>query len=235
MKMFLSDLDGTLMTAEEDRIANKVLDVISAVQARDIPFVVASGRAISELWGLFELLKEKLLFVACDGALIFEGKNLIYDAPIRNIKQFNKEETLLLQGKYITYVKGQSAFVREIKLHYGGHAVEFSDVNEIEEPIYKVVVFQPQFEAQDVNKVYSSSRITEFTAKGIDKGSATEFLLRRYGIDRAEAMAFGDNTNDLPMFSVVENSVAVRNAKHTVQNVCKYITDDIVKTIQEHI
>ncbi len=235
MKMFLSDLDGTLMTAAENRIAFRVLDAISAVQAKAIPFVVASGRAISELWRLFEPLTEKLLFVACDGALIFEGEKLIYEAPIKNLAQFNKEETLLLQGKYITYVKGQNAFVREMKLHYGGHAVEFSDVSEIEEPIYKAVVYNPQFEAQDVNRVYGDARITEFTAKGIDKGSATKFLLSRYGIEKAEAMAFGDNTNDLPMLRSVENSVAVYNAKHAVQSVCKYITDDIVKTMQEHI
>lgn len=235
MKMFLSDLDGTLMTAAENRIAFRVLDAISEVQAKNIPFAVASGRAISELWHLFEPLKEKLLFAACDGALIFEGEKLIFEAPIQNLAQFNKEETLLLQGKYITYVKGQNAFVREMKLHYGGHAVEFSDVSEIEEPIYKVVVNKPQYEAQDVNRVYGDTRITEFTAKGIDKGSATAFLLSRYGIDKAEAMAFGDNTNDLPMLRSVENSVAVHNAKYIVQSACKYTTDDVVKTMQEHI
>lgn len=235
MKMFLSDLDGTLMTAAENRIAIRILDAISAVQAKRIPFAVASGRAISELWRLFEPFKEKLLFAACDGALIFEGKKLIFEAPIQNIAQFNKEDTLLLQGKYITYVKGQNAFVREMKLHYNGHAVEFRDANEIEEPIYKVVVFQPQFEAQGVNKVYADARITEFTAKGIDKGSATAFLLRRYGVDEAEAMAFGDNTNDLPMLRSVANSVAVQNAKRAVQIVCKYITNDIASTIREHI
>lgn len=235
MKMFLSDLDGTLMTATENRIDFRVLDAISAAQAKNIPFAVASGRAISELWRLFAPLKEKLLFVACDGALIFKGEKLIYEAPIQSITQFNKEDTLLLQGKYITYVKGQNAFVREMKLHYGGHAVEFSEVSEIEEPIYKAVVYKPQLEAQEVNRVYGDLRISEFTAKGIDKGSATTFLLSRYGIDKAEAMAFGDNTNDLPMLRSVENSVAVHNAKHAVQSVCKYITKDIAKTIQEHI
>lgn len=234
MKMFISDLDGTLLTAKEDKISARLMEAILSARAKDIRFAVASGRAVSELWRIFEACKEQLVFVACDGALIYEGEKLIYEAPIQNLKQFNKEENLLLQGKRITYVKGQSAFVRSMKLHYGGHAVEFEDVEEIDESIYKAVVFGQQFQTEGVNVVYSDMQITEYTAEGIDKGSATRFLIERYGISPSEVAAFGDNTNDIPMLREVEHSIAVHNAKHAVLNVCKYITDDIAKKIKEY-
>ncbi len=231
MKLVISDLDGTLLMPSENRIAQKTIEAISALRTKGIQFAVASGRAQSELLSLFSSVRDEILFVACDGALIFEGEKLIFEAPMRDISQFDQAQTVLLQGRYMTYVKGQSAFVREMKLHYRGHATEFGKTEDIYEPIYKAVVFGNGFAAEGVNKVYGDLRLTEYTAAGIDKGSATRFLLQHYGIDKTEAAAFGDNTNDIPMLLAVEHSIAVRNAKQAVQKICKKTTDDVVQTI----
>lgn len=231
MKLILSDLDGTLLRATENRISEKALNAISGLESKGIRFAIASGRAISELWHLFSRVQDKMYFVACDGALIFEGKKLILDAPMQNIAQFDKAQSVLLQGRYMTYVKGQPAFVREMKLHYRGYTIEFESASEIEEPIYKAVVFDRAFQVQQLNMVYSDIRLAEYTAEGVNKGSATRFLLKHFGVDASEAMAFGDNTNDIPMLLTVEHSVAVRNAKQAVLKICKNTTDDVVQTI----
>ncbi len=233
MKMILSDLDGTLLRPTENRISPKAYDAIAAMRKEDKRFVIASGRAISELWHLFLPVQDEMCFVACDGALIFEGCQLLFAAPIENIAQFDKADTLLLQGRFTTYVKGQNAFVREMKLHYRGHAIEFTQTAEIDEPIYKAVVFTRDFVAEGVETVYQDLRLTEYTAVSIDKGSATRFLLRHYGISPAEATAIGDNTNDIPMLLAVEHSVAVRDAKYVVQKICKKTADNVVEWISK--
>ncbi len=231
MKLMISDLDGTLLLPSENRIALKTLEAISALQAQGIRFAVASGRAQSELYSLFSSVKDKILFVPCDGALIFEGEKLLFDAPMQNIAQFDKEDTVLLQGRYMTYVKGQSAFVREMKLHYRGHATEFENAAQIEEPIYKAVVYGNGFAAVGVNTVYRDMRLAEYTAEGIDKGSATRFLLKHFGIDKSEAAAFGDNTNDIPMLLAVEHSIAISHAKYAVQKVCKKTANHFAQAV----
>ena len=97
MKMILSDLDVTLLRPTENRISPKVLDAISALHAGKIRFVIASGRALSELRHLFSEVQDKMCFAACDGALIFEGETLLSGTPMENIAQFDREETVLLQ------------------------------------------------------------------------------------------------------------------------------------------
>lgn len=64
----------------------------------------------------------------------------------------------------------------------------------------------------------SSSRADnmEVMMPGVDKGSALKFLADRLHIPREQVMAFGDNTNDLPMFRYAGASVAVENAEETV-------------------
>lgn len=232
MKLMISDLDGTLLLPSENRIALKTVEAISALQAQGIRFAVASGRVLSELMRLFSAVADSVIFVACDGALIFEGEKMIYDAPMQNLAQFDQAQTVLLQGRYMTYVKGQSAFVREMKLHYHGHATEFESVAEIDEPIYKAVVYDQGFTAENVNAVYGDMRLTEYTAEGIDKGSATQFLLKYFGIDKSDAAAFGDNTNDIPMLTAVAHSIAIRHAKHAVQKICKYTANNFAEAIQ---
>lgn len=233
MKMILSDLDGTLLRPTENRISPKVLDAISSLYEKNIRFVIASGRAMSELRELFSTVQDKMCFVACDGALIFEGEQLLQAMPLENITQFDREESVLLQGRCMTYIKGSNAFVREMKLHYRGHATEYTNSGEIEETIYKAVVVSPKFEAEGVNVVYSTNRWTEYTAEGVDKGSATKFMLAHYGISPKEATAIGDNTNDIPMLRAVEHSVAVADAKYAVQRICKTTTDDVVKILRD--
>ena len=231
MKMILSDLDGTLLRSSENRISPKVLDAISALHAKNTRFVIASGRTVSELRDLFAQVQDRMCFVACDGALIFEGDCLLSGTPIQNVAQFDRATCMLLQGRCMTYVKGNNAFVREMKLHYRGHATEFARTDEIEEPIYKAVVISPDFQPEGVNIVYSTNQWSEYTAEGVDKGKATRFLLAHYGIEPQDAAAIGDNTNDIPMLLAVENSVAVRTAKYAVQKICKQTIDDVVQIL----
>ena len=48
--------------------------------------------------------------------------------------------------------------------------------------------------------------------RGWNKGSAVRWLVERLGVGLDEVVVFGDANNDLPMFSVVPNSVAVAGA-----------------------
>lgn len=48
---------------------------------------------------------------------------------------------------------------------------------------------------------------------GYSKATGIQFLLDYFGLDKADAYAFGDSTNDLAMLEYVPNSVAMGNAK----------------------
>ena len=59
-----------------------------------------------------------------------------------------------------------------------------------------------------------------FSAKA-SKSNGLRYLRERYGFD--EVVAFGDNLNDLPMFSEADIKVAVGNARDEVKAAADYI------------
>jgi len=65
----------------------------------------------------------------------------------------------------------------------------------------------------DATVTHSSTRaLLEISAYGVTKASALTSLAESAGIDAAEAVAFGDMPNDLPMLAWAGRSVAVANA-----------------------
>lgn len=72
----------------------------------------------------------------------------------------------------------------------------------------------------------ASRRNCEFMPAGIDKGSAVRFLCTHYGIDPSQVMAFGDQTNDLPMLNAAGWPVAMGNAEPIVKEAARIIAPD---------
>ena len=76
-----------------------------------------------------------------------------------------------------------------------------------------------------LNMSISSSRADnlEVMMPGVDKGTALAFLAERLGIPREQVMAFGDNTNDLPMLAYAGASVAMENGEESVRRAARFI------------
>ena len=68
-----------------------------------------------------------------------------------------------------------------------------------------------------LNVVRSSATLCEVMAKGATKSQAVQAICMHYGIDTANAVAFGDGPNDLDMLQAVATSYAMANAEDTVK------------------
>lgn len=99
---------------------------------------------------------------------------------------------------------------------------------------YKYVVlgqvYDPRFaelkaQVEDMHLSISSAsrRNMEFNVPGVDKGMAVRFLAEREGISLEDVMAFGDNTNDLPMLNAVGWPVAMENGEDVLKAAAKII------------
>ncbi len=58
------------------------------------------------------------------------------------------------------------------------------------------------------------------------KATAAEFLCRRFGIDMAEAVAFGDNFNDSNLLAAVGLGIAMGNAPDEVKKSAAMTSSD---------
>jgi len=73
----------------------------------------------------------------------------------------------------------------------------------------------------------SHPRFLEFLAPGVSKGQAVRRVARSHGIPLGQAMAVGDQYNDLEMIAAVGHGVAMPTAPAVVQAVARYIAPSV--------
>ncbi|MFI8687770.1 HAD family hydrolase [Rossellomorea sp. NPDC077527] len=153
----------------------------------------------------------------------------------------NVSEEQVRQAARERFEKGHIKLVED----YG---VLFEDESQL---VYKFLVFsfdeKQLAEANSrLNKLsdiaISSSGKENIEVNNIEaqKGVALEKLLNDKGLSAENAMAMGDNLNDLSMMKVVGRPVAMGNALDQVKEFCPFITatnkeDGVAKAIQEVI
>lgn len=85
----------------------------------------------------------------------------------------------------------------------------------------------------------SNADLTEVSAPGATKDRAVDVLCAHYGVTRADAIAFGDGHNDIPMLAAVDQSYAMLNASDEVKAAAAHVTrwtnneDGVMRTLQE--
>ncbi|MGG3913891.1 Cof-type HAD-IIB family hydrolase [Rossellomorea vietnamensis] len=128
------------------------------------------------------------------------------------------------------------------------YGVLFEDDSQL---VYKFLVFSfDEKQLQEANEklnelsgiAISSSGKENIEVNSLEaqKGVALEKLLKDKGLSPENAMAMGDNLNDLSMMKVVGRPVAMGNALEQIKDFCPFITatnkeDGVAKAIQEVI
>lgn len=73
----------------------------------------------------------------------------------------------------------------------------------------------------------SHPRFLEFLAPGVSKGQAVRWLARRFGIPLEQALAVGDQYNDLEMISEVGHGVAMPTAPDAVKAAARFVAPPV--------
>jgi Cof subfamily protein (haloacid dehalogenase superfamily) len=80
----------------------------------------------------------------------------------------------------------------------------------------------------------------EVMNQGVNKGRSLQFLAERFGIERREIMAIGDNENDESMLRFAGLGVAMGNAEPRIRDIAGDVTlsndkDGVAEAIRRHI
>ncbi len=78
---------------------------------------------------------------------------------------------------------------------------------------------------EDFDVSYSSNRYLEFNHKNVNKGEGLKMLCEILGCTIEEAIAVGDNINDLPMIKVAGLGCGVANVVDSMKADCDYICE----------
>ena len=232
MKIVFSDLDGTLLLKNETKINRKIKNSIYSLLESGINFVVSSGRTYVELKYFFKEFENDIFFSANYGALVVYKEQTLYNLAI-NTSEFCNAEKFAAHGKYITYVCTKDRLLmRNIIKQHNGHTIQIDSAKEICEPIYKLTDYDMSLN-YNLLQVYSDATMKEYANPNVNKGESASKILAHLNLKAADAIAFGDNVNDISLFEACGKSYAVANALPKVKKAADAITRDIAEDMKK--
>lgn len=243
IKLIAMDLDGTLLNSKK-QVPPDFFEMLPKLRAKGIHVVIASGRQYYNILKLFESVKDDLVFMADNGALLnVYGKTYIQ----RHFEREDVERILAEAAKIPTahsilcladagYTGDCSENVsKDVALYYervvpGKEAFERARHGEV----LKIAVHDDENSAKNlfptmkyldgdkINIRVSGDVWLDAMPFGVDKGDGIRDLQKILGVLPEESMAFGDFDNDLGLLSQCDESYAMANGTEALKNVAKY-------------
>lgn len=235
-------MDGTLLNSKHE-VSSRFFELFKLLRSQNILFVAASGRQYDSIVQKLDPIKNEILVIAENGALVKEKEKELLVTPIQyHLKSslLSKIENIegahaMLCGKYNAYLDGKSApFLEQLKEYYASYEIH-DNFNTVTDEIIKIAVYHnvsaetyiypamKDLEGQIKVKV-SGLNWVDLNHRDANKGFALEKMQERYGISPEETMVFGDYNNDLEMLGKAKYSFAMQNAHPNVLEVANYKT-----------
>ena len=251
-KLVLVDLDGTLV-GSDGIVSHRNASVLERAVSAGCRVVVATGRPARIVTPLRESLGHAVA-LCYNGAIVLDlATGDILDAHVLDgrVFQHSVERVRTLGYDFVVGVEGMpDVGMRAEDGFREGFPIPRGTLDEIcSVDVVKglVRVEADQFDAvwdafvsfSDTLEVTRSGveGLIEVSAVGVSKGGVVAGLAASWGVDAADAIAFGDMPNDLEMFRWAGRSVAMGNAEPEVKlaatEVGLHHNDDAVAQVLE--
>ncbi len=250
IRLIALDIDGTLV-GEDLIIGTRTRAAIREARRRGISVSLVTGRMAMSAEPFARELELSAPIVAQQGALIRampaagssrQGR-LLYHRTIepsvtQEIVRWCWSRELTPHFNYLEWmiVGQQESRIEEYKLFVGDRLKVVPDILErASGPVTKVVAIGEGHHTLDVLEAarerfagqaevtLSHPRFLEFLAPGVSKGRAVRWLARRLGVPLGQAIAIGDQYNDLEMITEVGHGCAMPSAPAAVQAAARYV------------
>jgi len=235
-------------------VDDSLFKTIHEISEKGIIFAPASGRQYNSLKMLFEPVEKDLMYIAENGALVMYKEEVIFKSPMNRKLAMEIIEDIyehcncevLISGLNTAYIKPkEKEYLHRMTsvVKYRTSVIESFD--DIQEDILKVSVCdisginnsREYFTKKWSDKVLtavSGELYLDFTANGVNKGTAIKKIQEKFGISPDECMAFGDNYNDIEMLDNVGHSYAMERAVDDIKKHARYITKSVETTLKEN-
>lgn len=242
-QLIVTDLDGTLLNSR-GHVTPAVAEAVRRATDAGIEFIIASGRNRPAVEPVLEELGLRTPHIGTGGAYIAlpDGEVLFHQpvpaAYIPEIVTLTREHGLGMGFFEIdaTYLEGPPGWVEWMLKHYSSPGtLVVPDILTagvgLPGKIFLWGDIPPLLEAVDVfdrrglplTLVKSLENGYEINAAGVTKGRTLQAYAELKGIPLDQVIAFGDQHNDLSMFSIAGLSVAMGNAPAAVQTAARYV------------
>ena len=230
------DIDGTLLRSDQT-LSPRTRDALRTARDQLAILMLASGRPEHGLRHLAERLGlglDRLVLSACNGAAVVDAETeeiichrTLEHALVARVLDLVEELGLAAMtplGHVVHATREDGYNVADEAPANGMELAITPRFEELDEPLHKILVCaEPDLLAQHLDTfrgeldghaelALSAPFYLEITPPWVDKGSGLLDYCAARDLDPAEAIAFGDNENDLPMLRVAGTGVAMGNA-----------------------
>ncbi len=241
--LFLSDIDGTLMTHPHP-LHHRVREAVRNFRAAGGLFTLITGRALCSTQPVIQDLEVDLPCILLTGALLYDpatGQNLtqvpwgadIYEKIIRLWQEYPDVSIQVYGPQGVDTLRLNQLVLQAGQPAERTHPVPGPDAITAR-PVLKLLLSCPQverlqeverrfFAGPDYRFAFSSIHFAEVVAARAGKAAAMAGLARQLQVPLERTWVAGDAMTDLPMFQGVGRSFAPSNAPLALQTACSQV------------
>lgn len=253
IKLIVSDVDGTLVGdgQGEGSLNPEYYRVIHRLSERGVRFMACSGRQRLSIAKLFRPIEDEIYYACDGGSIVFDREEKLYvkaldrelaDDIMRDAARIPACD-IMVCGTECAYCRSKdSELYRWMADGYGYDIRAVGDlIKNIRDDIVKISVyhhdraeeltnpwFRPRWEGK-VKLTLAGIQWLDCVPKDAGKRGAVKFMQEYFDIKPSETIVFGDNQNDMEMFSLAGKSYAVSNAREEVKKAADFICEDYLK------
>ena len=263
-KAVFIDLDGTLLQSDHC-VSDANKQAINQLQEKGILVVIISARPLHGILPISkQVVSDNMPVVSLNGGYIVHNNEVIFQSAIsladaitihKELKDIElssmyysemewfaeMENDRIKKEQRITPVKIKIQPFHETIAHWekevtGPNKVLITGNKELILSIEKRLI---ELHKGQLNIYKSQPSYLEVMSLEASKAKAIEFLISKYGIDKKDIIAIGDNYNDKGMIEFAGMGIAMGNAPEEIKSVADYVTDTnnkdgVAKALQHH-
>ncbi|MFA9560002.1 HAD family hydrolase [Evansella sp. AB-rgal1] len=243
-KILFLDIDGTILTPD-DTIENSTKEAVRSVQEKGLEVFLATGRPLHEIREIGEELNVQS-FIGYNGAYaVHKGSDVFIEPMSRETIEFFLDVAKKREHDLVMYTNGQNVLssfetkrIKEfIEKFHLKHNVLFE--TKYLDDILGVSVLNLGKEEPALYEAAGNIHLAAVNVEGIkehgydvirdsvNKGVAVGKVLDLLGIEKEDAIAFGDAMNDKEMLSLVGDGFAMGNANPDLYEYAKHRTTSV--------
>lgn len=245
IKIAFFDVDGTLVDMKKKVITPAMIETLKHLKENGIILCMATGRGpylVPSFPGIdFDV------FLSYNASYCYTKDEVIFSNPIpkEDVKAIVENASGIHRPVFLAGVEGGGAngCDKDLADYF---AIAKSKVNVLDnfdfeklmdKKVYQMMVGCYKEEYADILRDVDGARITAWWTRAADitpangnKGVGVRKILDYYHLDKENAIAFGDGTNDIEMLEAVGTGVAMGNATDDVKAVadaiCGHVAED---------
>lgn len=238
-----SDLDGTLLN-EHHSLSPFAKNVLTQLTKQGIHFIFATGRHHLDVNQRRESMGIPAYMVTSNGATIHDEKgnlileqkipaHLVFDLLKLGIDDPHLYTNVFIDQKWLINKSDASIapFLVDVDFTYEVadlFSLDKSDIQNVHKVFFTIsdlayrshlenLKQRIEAEFDEVDVTFSSLHCLDVMLKGVNKGSAIEFIAHRLNHSIKDVIAFGDSMNDYEMLSSVGKGFLMENANPDIK------------------